>query len=226
MHTYNIILIETATVLVILILMLSLNYSVTIHANIETSSLTSTHTSTFVTGKIYYHGDNISKGYYYGEGFKLVNNEWVLVEREGMVYLVFRPIKPSKSQNYIILLYCLPLKTFKEDHLTTSMIEITVDKFIRGLLRNDSKLIIGALSELERTFPLELRASIVVNDKEVGIYHRIAYSAREKMVVPIKIKAPLGRLSKEYVVIVEIIRSFSERELGGSRFYVYIRPPP
>jgi len=107
-----------------------------------------------------------------------------------------------------------------------SMIDIIEYKLTRGLLRNDSELVLEALNELEKSFPLELKASIVAGDKEVGVYHRISYPAKEKMVVPIKIKAPSGRLSKEYVVIVEIIRGFSERELEGDRFYVYIRPPP
>ena len=210
----------------LIVLIIMLGYNMAIGVNVKPSSLTSTLTPATTPTKVYYHGDNISKGYYYCEGFKLVNNEWVLTEKEGIVYLVFRPVKPSKPQNYIILLYCLPLKEFKESMVARSMINIIEYKFTRGLLRNDSKLVLEALNELERSFPLELKASIVAGGKEVGVYHRIAYSAKEKMVVPIRIKAPLGRLSKEYVVIVEIIRSFSERELGGSRFYVYIRPPP
>ena len=224
MNVYKIVPISILMVFVVLIIMLG--YNMAIGVNVKPSSSTSTYPITPAPTKVYYHGDNISKGYYYGEGFKLVNNEWVLAEKEGTVYLVFRPVKPSKPQNYIILLYCLPLKEFKENIVARGMINIIEYKLTRGLLRNDSELVLEALNELEKSFPLELKASIVEGGKEVGVYHRIAYSAKEKMVVPIRIKAPLGRLSKEYVVIVEIIRSFSERELGGSRFYVYIRPPP
>ncbi len=181
-----IILMEAGVIFMILMLMLSYNMAIEVNVKSPPSTIAYPITPATTPTKVYYHGNNISKGYYYGEGFKLVNKEWVLVEKEGMIYLVFRPVKSSKPQNYILLLYCLPLKEFKEDSLTTSMIDITVDEFIKGLLGNDSKLAIGALNELERTFPLELKASIVINDKEVGIYHRIAYSAKEKMVVPNK----------------------------------------
>jgi len=84
-----------------------------ISVNANPSPSTSTYSTTFTPTKVFYHGDNISKGYYYGEGFKLINNEWVLMEKEGMVYLVFRPVKPSKPQNYIILLSVFPLKSSK-----------------------------------------------------------------------------------------------------------------
>ncbi len=215
----------TSITMFLIVLMVMLGYNMAIGVNVKPSSPTNTLTPATTPTKVYYHDDNISKGYYHGEGFKLVNNEWVLAKKEGIVYLVFRPIKPSKPQNYVLLLYCLPLREFKENPEAVDKFDIIEYKFTRGLLRNDSKLVLEALNELEKSFPLELKASIVAGGKEVGVYHKIAYSAKEKMAVPIKIKAPLGKLSKEYVVIVEIIKSFSEKELGGSRFYVYIKPP-
>ena len=217
--------VSTSIAIVLVVLVVMLGYNIAIGVNVKPSPNTYSVTPAASPTKVYYHSDNISKGYYYGEGFKLVNKEWVLAGKEGIVYFVFRPVKPSKPQNYILLLHCLPLKEFKEDPMVTSMINIIEYKLITGLLRNDSELVLEALNELKKSFPPELKASIIANGKEVGIYYRIYYPAKEKMVVPIKIKAPLGKLSKEYVIIVGIIRYFSEKELGGSRFYVHIRPP-
>ncbi|MCD6114416.1 MAG: hypothetical protein J7J78_03850 [Thermoprotei archaeon] len=218
---HKFVLMGISVLIVLTVIVLGCNSATNLATNVATSQ---TNTA-IVTGKVYHHISNISMGYYYGEGFKHVNKEWVLAGKEGIIYFILKPRGPSKPQNYTMILYYMPYEKVGDPLERSKIYRLLRDVSI-SLSENDYSLLQRKLAEIEKSFPPELKATIIKDGKELGLLYSFEYLAKEEKEIPIKVKAPLGKITRKHVILIIVLEEISSKGAGYRMFYAYINPQP
>jgi len=170
--------------------------------------------------KTYYHIFPAG-GYKIISGFKKAGKGYYsLVSKKALVEFIVRGEYINESQTYAFIVYCTTPE--KVEDFNPALFAI-LDKVADAMYKNNSDLLREASKIIEKSFPRELKAYINIGISSTPLYV-FEINPKETLRIPVVIEAPLGKVSKSYVIVFIMVGEVTEEGYSTSEMCLYISP--
>ncbi len=159
-------------------------------------------------------------GYRIISGLKSTRQGWyTFTSRKASVEYIIKAGNLNETETYAFTIYCtIPDKI----HLDLNL-GLAEEEIAEAMYYGDGNSLQRTLEIIKASFPEELKAYISIGPSKGHIYV-FKVKPREVVRIPITIEAPLGRLSREYVILFILIGDASEEGFSEVELALYLGP--
>ena len=159
-------------------------------------------------------------GYRIISGLKSTGQGWyTFTSRKALVEYIIKAGNLNETETYAFTIYCtIPNKIHLDLNLGLAENEIA-----EAMYYEDGSSLQRALEIIKASFPEELKAYISIGPFK-GYIYVFKVKPGEVIRIPITIEAPLGKLSREYVILFIMIGDASEEGFSGVELALYLGP--